>query len=167
VSRARRRRRGALQGFTASASAKLEELDWARYAITVTTARAGITDPAPVGFVHVWTIPGVIHNISVGTAFVCTATDANTVSVEVFDAAVALQSNGASAALAAGEPATFVTQTLPLTGAQSLSVGPFLRGSARVVATATKVVCTAFVMDTAGTQISTLPILKKKKQKGD
>ena len=137
-------------------------------AITFSTAHAGITDPAPSNFVHVWTIPGVQNNVNVGTAFVCTATETNAVSIEVFNAAGVLQSNGASATLAPGESATFVTQGLPnLVSAQDLGVSSSFQGSGRVVASSTKVICAAMLMDTSGSLISELPILKKNKQKGD
>lgn len=137
-------------------------------ALTLTAARAGITDPTPSGFIHVWTVPGVIHNGNIGTAFVCTATDANTVSVEVFDGAGTLKSNGSSATLSAGQSATFATQALPnlATWLDMGTTGAF-QGSARVIATTSKVLCTAFYIDIDAALITTLPILKKTKQKGD
>ena len=80
----------------------------------VARAEAGITDPLPTGFKYVYTVPGVINNLNVGTAFICTATDNVTVGVEVFDAAGAAQNSvGAGVALTAGQSVTFATQTLP------------------------------------------------------
>ncbi len=132
-----------------------------------TTVEAGITDPAPPGFATVWSVPGVMNNLSVGAAFICTATAAANVSVEVFDASGALQSNGVSAGLNPGQSATFVTQGLPnLVATHNLGVTTVFQGSARVVASSSKVICTALLMDTAGNLISGLPIVKKTSQKG-
>jgi hypothetical protein len=131
-------------------------------------SEAGITDPVPAGFKYVYTVPGVINNGAVGTAFICTATDNVTVGVEVFDAAGAAQNSvGAGITLAGGQSVTLVTQILPnLVGYSNLGIFTSFQGSARIVGSSNKMVCTALLMDTSGNLISSLPILKKDKQKG-
>lgn len=142
-------------------------------ALTVPTrAHAGITDPLPPGFTaQPWSVPGVLNNGNLATAVMCTATAPGTVGVEVFAA-----SGGPALApvlgvnLSAGQTATFVTQDVSLLSPDhQLGLGTTLvQGSARVVATMTKLTCHAFIVNPgSGVYMSKLPIIKKTSQKGD
>jgi hypothetical protein len=134
------------------------------------SARAGITDPPPAGFQHIYSVPGVVNNANAGAAFICTALEPLSVGIEVFDNAGVLQSPavGTGVALATGATATFVTQSLPnVVSTHNLSIGTTFQGSARIVASSKKLICTAYNADTAASYLSQLPIVAKLKQHGD
>jgi len=138
-------------------------------AFASTPACAGISDLPPAGYKSIWVVPGVINNVNNGTAFVCTAHQATTLGIEVFNAAGGTAVGSAlGIALAAGETATVMTQTIPnLSGATDLGIGSTFQGSARVMTIDGKVSCSAFVLVNSGLGAGhALPVVKAKGQKG-
>jgi hypothetical protein len=146
------------------------------------TAFAGIVDsPLPVLMVgkktlHVYSVPNVInHYGTLETFFGCTSTDTATiqVGVETFpslggdpdDDAVAT-----SLSVAPGATVTFGTYGAAGISTSSTLGGTFSKGSARILATSKKLICTAWVADAGSAPPATswqLTIVKKTTQKGD
>jgi len=137
-------------------------------AFASTPVRAGISDPTPVGYKSVWVVPGVINNGNNGSAFICTAHQSTTLGVEVFNAAGgAAVGSALGLALAAGQTATVMTQTLPnLSGATDLFIGTSFQGSARIMTIDGKVSCSAYVLHVSSNNAFSLPVVKAKGQKG-
>jgi hypothetical protein len=161
----------------------------ARFSIAVTLlallsaarpADAGIADtPLPVldpaeRTLHLYSVTGVIEQGVLSTYFSCTSTDsaAMKVSVEVFNF---LGGGPVSDAVAdtvtvvPGGTVLFGTRTPSWTVIDKLvAVGVLSRGSARILATSKKLVCTAFLADGGSappTSMSYLTIIKKTQQK--
>src|SRR5947208_2116445 len=121
-------------------------------------AQAGIADsPLPVlsagaTTIHLFSVPGVIASGGLGTYFSCTSTDTATmqVGVELFGGAGGAPANDAAAtslSVAAGATVRFGTGAAAgISIDSSLGAGGF-DGSARILATSKKLVCTAFVAD--------------------
>jgi hypothetical protein len=150
--------------------------------LTATSALAGIADsPLPVLVAgkktfHVYSVPGVFADPIFGTYFYCTSTDTAPmqVEVEVFTGGGGAPYNdgvATSLSVAPGATASFGTEI-----AAAISFSPDLgaaglgRGSARILATSKKLVCTAFVADTGNAPPTTswqLTIIKKTTQKGE
>jgi hypothetical protein len=141
-------------------------------------APAGVVDsPIPAPFTrHVFTVPGVVESgLGLDAFFSCTNLDsvAVTVGVELFLGIGGPAVNDATAtSLAVAPGATVRFGTSPAVGLTVASViGPVglsSPGSARILATSTKIACTAFVADgssappTSGWQLT---IIAKTKQK--
>jgi hypothetical protein len=151
----------------------------AALAFVAVPALAGIVDtPVPKGTKLLYAVPGVMNTVSgFGTFFECTNVDKGTatIGVEAFGAAggAPLNDFGATSLSVApgatvmigtrdGTPGGFVLdQNLAL-------VTTVTKGSARILATSTKFLCTAFVVDAISFSISwPLNIAAKTKQKGD
>ena len=145
-----------------------------------TSARAGIADsPLPVlavgkTTVHLYSVPGVIRTGSLATFFSCTSTDTATMQagVEVFGAPGGAPANDAAAtSLTVAPGATVMFGTSAAAGIlidSNLGSGSMSKGSARVLATSKKLVCTAFVADDGNdppTSMVQLTIIAKLKQK--
>jgi hypothetical protein len=144
------------------------------------SAAAGIVDsPLPDPFTkHVYSVPGVISYFDLRTFFACTNVDAGdvTVGVEIFPSTGLDAINDAAESavtLSPGGTITFASSapTPSFPNTVDLEVGNLIRNaSARVVATSTKLICTAFVADgvneppVAG---YALTIVSKTKQAGD
>lgn len=156
-------------------------------AATTTPATAGVID-SPVPSISasaatrvMFIAPGVIKNNGIETAFMCTSLEAGpvTVAVEVFapEGGAALNNvatgtgNGALA-VAPGETVTISTGTsvglhedLPITGLANVK-----NGSARILSTSTRILCTGLLVEKLGSTpatISTLKIFARRKQNGD
>jgi len=142
-------------------------------------ADAGIADsPLPVLItgektLHLYSVPGAIASGGLATFFSCTSTDttAMQVGVELFGpAGGAPQNDAAATSLSVGPGATVTFGTSSAVGISvSSNVGGlFSKGSARILSTSKKLVCTAFVADisfappTSGWQLT---IIKKTTQK--
>ena len=143
-------------------------------------AVAGVADsPLPVleadkTTYHIYSVPGVIKTLSLGTFFTCTSLEKTTtmrVGVEVFPGPGGSPVNdpvATSFAILPGGTATFGTN--PAVGfsiASDLSV--FLtEGSARILSTSRKLMCTAYRADYANsppTSMMHLTIIKKTTQR--
>lgn len=150
--------------------------------LTAVTALAGIADsPLPVllagkSTLHLYSVPGVVNNGVFATVFACTSTDTASmqVGVEVFSDFGGGPANDAvatSLSVAPGSTVNFRTASFFWLGGLSwvLSPGPIETGSARILSTSKKLVCTAFVADPAYPPTTSwqLTIVKQKKQKGD
>ncbi len=151
--------------------------------IAATPVLAGIVDsPLPVleagkTTYHLYSVPGVVDGWpGLATYFYCASTDKVPVrvGVECFISAGGLPWNDAvatSSSLTPGRTEAFVTHVRPNMSANvDLGCGLMAVGSARILATSKKVICTAFVADTVNTPPTTtwqLTIVKKTKQKGD
>lgn len=147
----------------------------------VTPALAGIADsPLPVLMagettLHLYSVPGVIRATGLATFFSCTSTDTASmqVGVEVFASAGGAPINdpvATSLSVAPGATVIFGSVAVGISISSDLGVGSISKGSARVLATSRKLVCTAFVADQSNappTSSWQLNILKKKTQKGD
>jgi len=144
--------------------------------------RAGIADsPLPVltaggTTLHLYSVPGLIDSAGLGTFFSCTSTDTATmqVGVEVFFPSGGAPANDAVAtSLPVGPGATVLFGTSAAVGIliySNLGVGLLSQGSARILATSKKLVCTAYIADTGNappTSAWQLNVIKKTAQKGD
>jgi hypothetical protein len=140
--------------------------------------RAGIVDsPIPAPFTqHIFSVSGVINNVNLAAYISCTNADtqAVTVGVEVFGPAGGASLNVAAStaiSVAAGATVLFGTTTSSwATVDANLATGPVSKGSARILATSKKLVCSAFLVDPSGqppVSIANLTIVAKVKQKGD
>jgi hypothetical protein len=141
---------------------------------------AGIADsPLPVLSVgqttlHLYSVPGVVNanGVTLGTVFSCTSTSTSSIvmGVELFGPSGGGPINvvsplsvpaGGSVTIGTGGAAAFSVD-------QSLSPGPVSNGSARILATDKKLVCTAFTADYANsppTSMKELTIIAKVKEK--
>lgn len=153
------------------------------------TASAGVVDsPLPVLQVgastrHLYTVPGVIKNNNLETAFLCTSLENSGlvhVGVEVFAAAGGPPLNDASApnldgveTMGPGETATIVTGSIVGIHEDEIidGLGPasVRNGSARIISTSKKIVCSVFVVDELNDPPTTMGQLSViyKKQRGD
>ncbi len=137
-------------------------------AVATPASAAGVLAP-------LFTVPGVINSLSLGTFFACTNTDVVPLSVgiEVFG------QNGTQLVTAASNAVNLSPQSTELfstTNALGFAVdvnlnpGVVTKGSANVWTTGKRVVCSAFVSDNNNnppTSMVTLTIVRKGKQKGD
>jgi hypothetical protein len=142
-------------------------------------AHAGIADsPLPVleagkKTYHLYSIPGVIDQGGLATFFACTSTDTApmTVGVELFGTLGGAPGNdpvASSLTILPGGTLTFGTRSAVGIGIDSLVGGGLSRGSARILSTSKKLVCTAFVADISNappTSMTYLTIIKKTTQK--
>jgi hypothetical protein len=121
-------------------------------------AFAGIADsPLPVLMagkktLHLYSVPGIIAGGGLGTFFSCTSTDtaAMQVGVELFAFPGGGPFNDAAAtslSVAPGATVIFGTSSAVGISVSSSVGGSFSKGSARILATSKKLVCTAFVAD--------------------
>ena len=142
-------------------------------------AIAGIADsPLPVlsagaTTFHLYSVPSSISSGGLGTYFGCTSTDTAPmqVGVELFFPAGGAPANDAVAtSLTVGPGATVIFGTSAAAGISISSSlgGSFSKGSARILATSKKLVCTAWVADASNappTSSWQLTIIAKTKQK--
>lgn len=143
-------------------------------------AGAGIADsPLPTidpnaKTIHLYSVPGAITNGTLGTYFSCTSTDTAPVQVgvELFGPAGGGPSNDAvTTSLSVPPGGTRIFGTFNPAGIvidSNLAGGFFSKGSARILATSKRLVCTAFVADFAGSPPASawqLTIIAKTKQK--
>lgn len=143
--------------------------------------RAGIADsPLPVltageTTLHLYSVPGLIDSGGLGTFFSCTSTDvaAMQVGVEVFAAPGGAPVNDAVAtSLTVAPGATVIFGTSAAVGIliySNLGVGVLSQGSARILATSRKLICTAYIADLSNAPPTSswhLNVIKKKTQKG-
>jgi hypothetical protein len=147
--------------------------------VSAAPARAGIADsPLPVLVPgqptnHLYSVTGVVNLSSLATLFACTSTSTTgqTIAVEVFGASGGAPVNDVSTTagiLPAGATGTISTE--PVAGFPSGSLGlPVLaHGSARILSTDKKLICTAFLSDALNsppTSMMYLTIVAKTKQK--
>lgn len=117
-------------------------------------AQAQINTAAPAGYAHVWSIPGVVNNLGVGTYFACTNAGANsaTIGVQVFGPAGGASINNfnlTAISVASGATVLFGTSSaIGLSVDGNLAVGAVTKGSARIVATTSRgILCSAFLAD--------------------
>ncbi len=143
-------------------------------------ARAGIADsPLPVlvagqTTLFLYSVPGVVHGGGLGTFFSCTSTDTSPmqVGVEVFGFAGGAAVNDAAATsltVAPGATVKFGTGLAAgFTVNSDLGEGGASNGSARILSTSKKLICTVFIADAASappTSMVQLTIIAKLKQK--
>jgi len=147
--------------------------------LTAGPAIAGIADsPLPVleagkTTYHVYSVPGVIEQNILATFFSCTSTDTAPmkVGVESFGDAGGGPGNdpvGTSLTILPGGTKTFGTMLAVGIQVDSWVGGGIFRGSARILSTSKKVVCTAFIADPGNappTSMTYLTIIKAIKQK--
>jgi hypothetical protein len=148
--------------------------------ISAAPGLAGIADsPLPTlvtgkKTLHVYSVPSVIGGAGLETFFGCTSTDTATmqVGVELFAFPGGLPANDAVAtSLSVAPGATVIFGTSVAAGISvdsSLGGGVGSKGSARILSTSKKLVCTAFVADNANappTSMVQLTIIAKLKQK--
>ena len=149
--------------------------------LTAAPTFAGIADtPLPTlvagkRTLLVYSVPGVIASGDLGTFFSCTSTDTATmqVGVEVFGSAGGGPFNDAAAtSLSVGPGATviFGTASSAEISIDSNLGGFFSKGSARILATSSYLLCTAYIADRFTAPPSSgwhLTIVKSTKQEGD
>lgn len=157
-----------------------------RLALTVvlgaapSAARAGVADsPVPELLPgqkthHVYSVPGVTQSLGVVTMFSCTSLEKTAtmeVGVELFPNAGGSPANNAAAtslSLAPGATVNFSTGAVSGFSVDAAVVGAFVRGSARILATSRKLMCTAFLADAGSAPPSSmthLTIISKTRQK--
>lgn len=145
------------------------------------SAHAGIVDtPLPVLVAgqrtfRVFSVAGIQNGV-LGTFFSCTSTDSATmqVGVEIFSLAGGASINDAvatSVSLVPGGTVIFGTRAAASISINSdLAPGPISKGSARILATSRKLICTAYLADWVNvppTSMVQLTIVKKTSQKGE
>ena len=145
-------------------------------------ALAGIVDtPLPVlvpgkPTLHVYSVSGVGHwGGFMAAYFSCTSTDTASVQVgiEVFPNGGGAPANDAAAtslAVQPGQTVRFGTQSAVGLSIDSNLGAPVSGGSARILATSKKLVCTAFLADRTNgppTSMVYLTVISKLKQKGE
>jgi len=142
-------------------------------------ANAGIVDsPVPqlggVTAINLFQVTGVVNIGGLGTYFSCTSAEKTNnihVGVELFDQGGGGPLNnaaGTSLTLVPGQTATFGTAGANGWISDSLLGGTFARGSARILSTSAKLICTAVVADTVGgppASLTNLNVITKLKQK--
>lgn len=159
----------------------------AAIALAGTTALAGPGDspvPSISAFAStrvLYTVPGVIKNNGIETAVICTSLDtvAATLAFEVFAPEGGGPLNDVSAgvgngtvALPAGATETISTGTsVGLHEDATISaLGNVKNGSARILSTSTRVLCTGLLVEKLGSTpatITTIKIFARRKQNGD
>jgi hypothetical protein len=157
----------------------LEDQPMARFARLLAAAALTLAVVAPASAVAtlapLFTVAGVMNTGSFGTYFACTNTDTGPVivGVEVFDQGGTSTNNPTTTAVSLGSQASVLFGTQ---GANSLSldaqlsVGVINKGSAHILTTSKKVVCSALLVDPGSNpavSMTTLTIAYKGKQKGD
>ena len=139
-------------------------------------AHAQINSPPPTGYKHLWSVPGLVNTVTLGTFFACTntGTASATVGVQVFNAAgVSVNDPTATAvSVAAGGTTLIMTEAAAgLSGDSILGLGVISKGSARILSSARAgIICSAFLADTLSdppTSMTALTIVKKLAQKGE
>jgi len=145
-----------------------------------TAARAGVADsPVPELLPgqkthHVYSVPGVTQSLGVVTMFSCTSLEKTAtmqVGVEIFPNAGGPPANSAAAtslSLAPGATVNFSTGAAAGFSVDAALIGAFVRGSARILATSKKLMCTAFLADAGNappSSMAQLTIISKTKQK--
>lgn len=158
-------------------------------AITVaaTSAMAGPGD-SPVPSISnsastriLFTVPGVIKNNGIETAIMCTSLDstAGTLAFEIFAPEGGGPLNDVSSGVANGTLALPVGATVTISTGTSVGLhedlaidglGNVKNGSARILGTTTRVLCTALLVEKLGVTpatITTLKIFARRKQNGD
>lgn len=160
------------------------------------TPLSAFTDGRPAK--HLWTVPGVVRRNGFATTFLCTnldfpGTTAN-IGVEIFDATGTRVNNvgaapvppatcnGALLNVAAGSTVSIANSgTAQLHEDCIISMGSIDNGSARIVSTSSRIVCSALVMDRTNVvedpatntptgvspSVATLKLIKRSKQSGD
>ncbi len=126
--------------------------------------------PAPL-----FTVAGVVNNGGLGTFVACTNGDAVpvTVGVEVFGPSGASLNNPTSTAVNVAPQATVLFGTTPAGGLAvdiNLGIGNVEKGSAHILTTSKKIVCSPFLADFVNnppTSMTRLTISAKGKEKGD
>jgi hypothetical protein len=173
------RRKTKKEDFRMKRSASVAALFLAGH-IGVTSALAGIADsPLPVleagkTTYHVYTVPGAMDDTR-GTYFSCTSLEKTAtirVGVEVFSGGGFPANDAVATSVLVGPGGTTRLGTRPAVGFFIASDvgGPISDlASARILATSTKLACTAFIADpnTSPPSMVQLTIIKKTKQKGD
>jgi hypothetical protein len=155
-------------------------------ALWTSPAVAGIADsPIPnigAGSALIYTTTGVQQNDGlIGSAFMCTSTASSsiTIAVEIFAPAGGSPLNDVTtgngrATISPGQTFTFGTGGSGFAGVftdqQIAGLGGVQNGSARVISTSSKLICTAMVADkvmSPPNSMTTLPMILKLKQKGN
>ena len=144
-------------------------------AAALSLAFAGPASAAPV-LTPVFTVAGVMNNAAaLGAYFACTNGDTVpvTVGLEVFGQSGASLNNPNSSAVSFAPGASVLIGLEPAAGLDvdvNLNIGLVAKGSAHILTTSKKIVCSAFVADENNTPPSTmvsLTVAAKGKQKGD
>lgn len=161
-------------------------------ATAAASVRAGVIDsPLPnlqTGQVtrHVFTVPGVMKNNNLETEFICTSLETLStirIGVEIFSAAGGAPLNdvnegvgdgaqdiGPGGTLSIGTGNTLGIHEDEVISITALPAGSVKNGSARIVATSTKIACNAFLTDdTSDPPVSMMPlkVIAKRRQNGD
>jgi hypothetical protein len=144
------------------------------FTLVAGSAVAGIVDtPVPVGYQHVYSVAGAMHTGNLATFVQCTNADTSSVTtgVQVFGPTGVSLNNPVTSAvsMAVGSTVLFGTQTAAGFSVDAdLGTGPFSKGSARILASSKKIICTAWTADVStNPPVSTtsLTIVKGVKQK--
>ncbi len=150
--------------------------------LTAAPAFAGIVDsPLPTlvagkRTLLVYSVPGIIDAGGLGTFFSCTSTDTATmqVGVELFGPAGGGPINDAvatSLSVVVGGTVTFGTSSaFDISIDSNLGGGGLSKGSARILATSSSLICTAYIADRTTAPPTSgwhLTIVKSTKQAGD
>jgi hypothetical protein len=135
---------------------------------------------------HVFTVPGVMKNNNLETEFVCTSLETTLsvrIGVEIFGAAGGSPLNNVNEGFGDGAQDIGPGGTLTIGTGNTLGIhedevitptalpaGSVKNGSARILATSTKIVCNAFLTDdTSDPPVSMVPLktIAKRRQNGD
>jgi hypothetical protein len=147
-------------------------------------ARAGLLDPIPVVNGHklktIYTVTGVTAGTGgLETVFFCTSVDKKEVlvAIQIFDYDNALLNDVTTAdngvdTIEPGESSSMETNSVAAID-EDVTITPTddaNHGSARILASSSKIICSAHLISATGTpptSMTTLPVFKKTKQKGN
>ena len=132
------------------------------------------------GAKHVFTVPGVMHTSTLDTIFTCLVVDKNGADwgVEIFDGSGDLENDVGDADNGTGGLGDGETNSVSTGSLAAIDPGDIITGlgtsnqvrSARILATSTKLSCSAMVLDPSGDPPAVtyqLPVIRKTTQKGD
>jgi hypothetical protein len=134
----------------------------------------GLNDPPPAAEpIHVFSVPGAMKSDKLDTVISCTNVDTASIAIlaQFFDdSGTLVDPNAFTVSFNNGESLHFATGLLPsIPLSVQYNTGTFV-GSARIVATSKKMICTAFLIDnTSNPPVSMLqlPVVRRVVQKGD
>lgn len=152
-----------------------------------TVGAASIGDPVPASLDgstpvrHIYSVTGVRESASadLSTLFMCTNTQKTgagdiVVGVQVFDSDGTRDTGDVTTgsgvgSISPGETRTFSTENTAAFSGTVLGTDDVFQGSARILATSSKIICTAMIVENTNsppTSMVSLPVFKKLKQKG-
>lgn len=153
------------------------------------SAAAGVADPVPLingtaKATHVFTVPGIFVDIGTGVGVICTSLEKSknvAIAIEIFTKSGTVVNDvttgsGVDSSVSPGETTSFEISddaggvSYLLADQFVINAGQIVQGSLRILATSTKIACTAVNLDSENSPpnfVWPLNVVSKTKQKGD